>query len=406
MVSAHAILGPSSAERWSTCTASVTLIDSLPAAEEGPNTYAEEGTAAHGLGELKVLRHFGHITDAQYKVRHAAWVQEFAQFALDPEWLAECEEYMEGYLRFIIKEAGLYPGSVVLAEQRLFSGVEGVWGTSDVVILSVSHLGIVDLKYGAGIKVDAEANPQLRLYAAGAVNEFGDLLVDDDVVRYAVYQPRMNGHISVEETTIGELKDWLNGTIRPAAEAAITGVGAEFKPSVKACRWCAAAGACPTQRDFALEAAFGGIDMEETTDVTTMSPAELSEALEKVPLIKQWLNSLEAVALDTAYSEGIPLPGFKVVQSGGIRQVHDPAGAMEALTSRGWELDEIAPRKIKGIGDLTKMIGAGDFDKVLGDYVRKTSGRPSLVPESDKRPAINRNIDATAAFSEFIEEEE
>lgn len=391
------------------CPGSEVLIATLTLSDDG-GRYANEGSCAHALGELKVLRHFGHISDGEYTRRRMLWEEHegakgeenWVEFTRNEdgspntEALNDFEQHTDAYLECIIKEANRFPHAAVLVEQRLFSGVEGVWGTSDVVIVFPSHITIVDLKYGAGVRVDAEGNKQLRLYAAGALNEHGDVMGDTETVRYVVFQPRIgNGHYSYEDTTAEELRTWIDEVVVPAATEALSGEG-RFQPTEKGCRWCPASGQCRAQMEEAFREPF--------EDPPGLTPADMAEALQRAPVIRAWLSALEAAALNMAYTEGRVLPGWKVVQSGGIRKVEDPDGAQDALVSRGWDADKVAPRKILGIGALEKLLGKNDFDEVLGQFIGKTSGRPSLVSVNDPRPSVDRNADAALVFAGADEE--
>lgn len=378
-----------------TCPGSEVLIETITRGPAG--RYADEGSAAHALGELKVLRHFGHIGGGEYERRRVLWLDEFEEFTKDEDWVKECDAYTDSYLRCIINEASRFPHAAVLVEQRLFSGVEGVWGTSDVVIIFPAHITIVDLKYGAGVRVDAEANKQLRLYAAGALNEHGDVMGETETVRYVVFQPRIgdNGHYSFEDTTAAELREWIELVVTPAAVEALSGSG-HFQPSEKGCRWCPATGQCRAQMEEAFREPFD--------DPPGLSPADMAEALERAPAIRAWLSALEAAALGMAYTEGRSIPGWKVVQSGGIRKIQNPDAAQDRLVEIGWDADKVAPRKILGIGALEKLLGRQDFDTALGEFIGKTPGRPSLVSVEDPRPSVDRNAAAAAAFGTYEEE--
>lgn len=326
------------------------------------------------------------------------WLEEWDRFTNSEEWLSEVERHTDAYLECIIEEANAYPNTAVLVEQKLDTGVEGVWGTSDTVLISPTNITVVDLKYGAGVRVDAEKNNQLRLYATGALNELGDILGETETVKYVVFQPRIgDGHVSSETTTVEELRSWVEDVVRPAAKEALSGEGV-FKPTEKGCRWCPASGTCRAQ----MEEAFA----EPLEDPATLSPAEISDALDRVPAIKLWLSGLEAAALQMSYTEGVAIPGRKVVQSGGMRKILDQEGAINALAAVGWEKDKVAPRKILGITALEKLLGGDDFNIVLGEFVGRTSGRPSLVSNSDPRPAINRNLDAASVFGAVGEDDD
>lgn len=388
----HAVLSPSSAERWISCPASVALSATMPEQEE--SGYAREGTAAHGLGEIKASLALGQITDRQAKSRRAKWAREFSEYAEDEAIMIEMEEHTDAYVALIQERAALYPNSQVMLEQRMSTGLpDGGKGTSDTVIASPQHIEIIDFKYGQGVTVEAHGNPQLRLYGFGALETYGDLLGDTEVVRITVHQPRLN-HILTEEITPDALREWHATVALPAAEEAL-GDDAHFGPSDDACRWCPASGRCRAQ----LEAVFAE-DFDAKPDL--LEPAEMADVLGRVPLIREWLKAFEEAALDTAYSQGKPLPGYKVVLSGGKRSVKDNDKAIEVLTAEGYAQDEVAVVKAKGIGDLEKLLGKERFAELLEQpgIVTKGEGKPALVLESDKRPAIAPNSEAAKEFAD------
>jgi uncharacterized protein CbrC (UPF0167 family) len=361
---------------------------------EPESIYAREGTLAHELGELKASLAFGHITRRQYDSRYRKWVTANNDVLTD-DVIDEMHLHTDAYVALIQERAELYPNSQVLLEQRMDTGVPTCWGTSDTVIASPRHVEIIDLKYGAGVAVEAEGNPQLRLYACGAMDTFGDLLGETEIIRVTVYQPRMD-HVLTEEITPAELRRWRDEEVIPIAQLAL-GDDAPFGPSDTACRWCPASGRCKAQ----LEAVFA-TDFEE--DPGTLSPDEVSEKLGQVKMIRDWLNAFEMAALNMAYSEGITIPGYKVVLSGGQRSVRDSEAAIAALRDAGYEDDEIVNVKPKGIGDLEKLLGKELFAQLLETpgIVTKSEGKPALVDESDRRSSITPNNEAAKVFGEDL----
>lgn len=392
----HALLSPSAAERWIACPASIRMEGEVP--PEAESTYAHEGTAAHALGEIKASLAFGKITKRQAVARRAKWDKEFEEYAEDPETMIEMEEHTDAYVSLLQERMDLYPGSILFLEIRVFPGVPECWGTSDAIIVSPSHIEVIDFKYGAGVAVEAHGNPQLRLYGVGALEEYGDLLGDTELIRITVHQPRMD-HVLTEEMLPESLVKWRDEEVIPKAMEAL-GEDAEFGPSEEACRWCPLSGQCRAQ----LEAVFA-VDFEEKPD--TLEPEEIAETLGKVKMVRDWLNAFEETALDLAYSKGTPIPGYKVVLSGGQRGVRDAEAAVEALTAAGFSRDEIVNEKPKGIGDLEKLLGKDKFKELLEDsgIVTKSDGKPAIVPESDKRPAVAPNSEAVKEFAALQEAE-
>jgi len=366
------------------------MAEQVPPEPESP--YATEGTAAHALGELKARLAFDMITKRKFNAELKRWREEFA---ITPEVEAEMNIHTDAYVELIRERMALYPYTQVYLEQRLDTGVPNSWGTSDTVLVSPFHVEIIDLKYGAGVPVEAKGNPQLRFYGLGALDAFGDLLGETQLVRITVFQPRLN-HTLTDEMTPEALRAWRTEVAIPAAELALSD-DAPFGPSETACRWCPASGRCRAQ----IEAVFAEEPFEREPDVLT--PEELADALNKRKHVQDWLNALEKVALDTAYSQGVPLPGYKVVLSGGVRRITDVEDAETKLLAAGYDQDDfLAPKKIKGIGELEKLLGKDTFKELLEDtgVVKKTDGKPALAPESDKRPAISPHGEAAREFGD------
>lgn len=354
--------------------------------EEQESVYAREGTAAHALAELMARDQIlGTVTMTALRKRLKDWREEYD---ILPEAEAEMMEHAQGYVDYLRERMAEMPGSQLLLEQKLPTGVPSSWGTSDAVLVSPTDLEIVDFKYGMGVRVEAVGNPQLRLYGVGALEAYGDLLGDVQQVRCTVYQPRIH-HLATEEISAADLRAWRDSII-PTAELAL-GPDAPFGPSEDACRWCPAAGQCKAQMEWATARDFG-------IQPDTMTEDELAAALDQVPGIKAWCAAVEAYSLNRVYSEGKPIPGYKVVLSGGKRSISDHAGLIEAATAIGYTRDEVAVTKAKGIGELEKLL-KGDFEIVAAPFVKKSEGSPSLVPESDRRQAINPEGRAAEDFS-------
>lgn len=387
----HAVLSPSSAERWIDCPASVRLASRFP---NESSVYAEEGTCAHELGEIKASFAFGLIDQKTFNRKRARWVKKWPEYAEVEETMVEMERHTDAYVELIRERKALYPDTQVMLEQRLNTGIPQSWGTSDTVLVSPRHVEIIDFKYGAGVAVEAEGNPQLRLYALGALDQYGDILGETEVVYTTVHQPRMD-HTLTAEITPDAIREWRVKKVLPRAELALS-ADAPFGPSERACRWCPASGRCEAQ----VQAAFPDDLMDEEPEELTED--RVAELLGRLPLLKDWLKAFEAQALTMAYSEGRHIPGWKVVRSGGIRQVKDQDAAIDVLAAEGLDRDEFMVEKIKGIGDLEKLLGKEDFKRLLEDsgIVKKSEGRESLAPESDKRPSISPNAEAANAFGD------
>ena len=393
----HANLSPSAAERWIACPASVRVEATYPNSPD--SVYAAEGTKAHALGELEAALAFGLITERQYTGRYAKWLM--TEPVLLDEDLLDMQRHIAAYVALIAERAALFPHTQVLLEQKVSTGIEQCWGTADAVLVSPGHVEVIDLKYGMGIPVSAWGNPQLRLYGVGALEMFGDVLGDTEVVRVTVFQPRLDS-TSTEELSATELRAWRDALIPLAAEA-LWSNKARFGPGEVACRWCAAAGECRARMEYMTQEDFG-----RKPDLLTVE--ELSELLDKVPGIRSWCEAVADTALRKAYSEGVAIPGWKVVMSNGNRVVTDQPAAIETFVELGFKTEEVVTTKLKGIGDLEKLIKAATLgpkrdatlESVLGDLVGKTPGKPALAHEGDARPAIAPNTEAQKDFDQPV----
>lgn len=392
----HARLSPSASERWISCPASIRMEATVSKEDDRDSPYALEGTAAHAMGEIKARYAFGQITEQEYDHAMMVWRSDFPVQANDEAGFADMWEHTDAYVELLRERVGARPFSQLLLEQRLDTGVPTCWGTSDAVVVSPVHVEIVDLKYGMGVRVEAEGNPQLKLYGVGALDAFDGLLGDVEDVTVTVYQPRL-GNTDSATMAAAELREWRDGLL-PIAEAAL-GQNADFGPGEDACRWCPVAGRCRAQVE-----SFAAIDF--AGDPELLSPEEIAEQLARSGAVKQWLAALEKQALELAYSAGVDIPGWKVVASGGRRTIPDEEGAILHLIESGHDTEEVAKLKLRTLGELEKLLGKDGFAEELGPYVVKTEGKPSLVVETDRRKAISPNSGARSDFLAYRETEE
>lgn len=350
--------------------------------------WAVEGTRAHTLGELEAAYAFGKISRGQYLQRYTAWRKTVSN-----DEAKEMHKHIEAYVALLrrckaeLEEDG--PVEVLL-EQRVHPGIPESWGTSDAVLLGVQRIRIVDLKYGQGIRVSAVNNPQLKIYGVGALEEFGDILGDTEWVDMTIFQPRLD-NISSWSLPATELRDWRDSILPVAVEA--LSEDAQFGPSAEACRFCPAAGVCKARMEYMTAQDFG-------QPVDELDEDELSEVLAKLPDIRAWCQAVEEYALDRAYSQGKPIPGWKVVLSGGKRTIPDATAAIQTLIDAGFKAEQVARFQLRTLGDLEKLVGKKELTELLGDLMIKTSGRPSLVDEDDPRPLASPASGARADFSD------
>lgn len=362
----HALLSASGAHRWLSCPPSARLEAGLP---ESTSPAAEQGTVAHALAEWKLRRA---LHDAPTTKPVSDWID------------SEMEALTDDYVAFIqeqLREARrVCADPVVLIEQHLdFSHiVPGGFGTGDCVIIAEPTLQIIDLKYGQGVLVDAEKNPQLMLYALGALNAFGSLY-DISEVAVTIYQPRRS-NVSTWTIPVTDLEAWAEETVKPRAVLAARGAG-EFTPG-EHCRFCKLSATCRTRGEANLELA-----RLEFAPPAELSDAEIADILTRLPELKAWASDVEAHALSLAVNQGKQWAGFKLVEGRSIRKYADEEAVAAAAEAAG--VTDIWQQRLKTITALEKQLGKKRFTEILGDLVIKPPGKPTLAPETDKRPALN-----------------
>ena len=367
MAKKHALLGASSSARWLVCTPSARLEAMFPD-EQSP--YAAEGTVAHDLAE-SILRH-------KLESKKAPKLDDYSTEMIEAvtRYVDICEEKVnEARARSSDAEA--------MIEARLdFSRwVPDSFGTGDMVIVADGILEVIDLKYGKGVPVSAVENTQMRLYALGAydINEF---LYDVKSVRMTIVQPRLDS-VSTDEMALEELLDW-GEEIKPIAQRAFNGEG-KCTPC-DYCNFCKARHTCRALADTCLTAFYkdGGKLNQLLTD------REVSDILAMKDLITKWIKGVYDFAYEKALSGEKQWPGYKLVEGTSRRTITDPEAAAQTLLDNGYkEKDIFKPRELEGITNLQKVLGKKGVAKYLEAYIDKPEGKPTLVPESDKRPAIN-----------------
>lgn len=378
---AHALLAPSAAKRWMSCPAAARL----EAAEPSKDTvYTREGTIAHAFAEncLRALLASGAQAlpeepdkESIAQLRTDCGVEFDAEEIASQVWHSYVTIVFEDYLR-------LAPEATLLIEHKfnLDEYVPQSFGSSDAVIITPETLHVYDLKYGKGVKVSALENPQMRNYALGVWLSFGrDLYTEVEKVMMTIIQPRL-GWVSSDEMTTTELLDWANLILKPAAELAWRGTG----PAIAGghCKFCRVAHKCKALAEYA-----------EHIAQTVMTPEEMAATLRKAPTIKAWLEALESNALAEAL-EGRPLPGFKLVEGRSVRTFSDKEAVLtrlkESIPDSGVYMTK---PELKSITDLEKALTKKGFNALLGDYVVKPKGKPTLAPEEDPREPMNRPED-------------
>lgn len=384
---AHAKLSASGSKQWLTCTPSAKASEAFP---EETSDFALEGTAAHELSELHLRHHEGLISQVTYK-------RNLKKFKAENKFYsADMEDYVQSYVDIVIERINearaRSTDAVVLLEQRLdFSAwVPEGFGTGDVVLISDGVLEVIDLKYGKGVPVSAEGNTQMRLYALGAINQFG-ILYDIDTVRMTIIQPRLDS-ISTDEIGADDLLDWAESFVKPRAEMAMSGDG-EYVAGDH-CRFCKVRYTCRTRAEANLELA-----RLEFAAPPTLSHEEIGEILAKAEELQKWAKEVQEYALKQAEQHGAKFPGWKLVEGRSNRKYANETEVSETLLAEGYDEEVIYTKSLLGITAMEKQIGKKVFAELLADLVIKPAGKPTLVPESDKRPEINSTASAVADFS-------
>ena len=389
MPKAHARLSPSAAVRWINCPGSVALSAVCPPA--GSSDYADEGTAAHRLAELKALS--GLVPAGDQKLK-----QDFDQARASEYFSGEMEEATDYYADRVkeIYFEGLKrdQATELMVEQRfsLSEWVPECFGTADAVVVGGDTIEVIDLKYGKGVKVDAVGNPQLRLYGLGAATLFGDLY-DFSKVRMTIIQPRLD-HVSTEEMDLTDLVSWAVETVKPAANEAL-GKNAHYACG-DWCRWCPAKAICRKRAEANLELA--KYDFQEPP---LLQHDEIGEILRKAEELQKWAADVQAYALEQALA-GEHYDGWKLVEGRSVRKYADDLQVAERLKAAGYDEAMLYERKLLGLTAMEKLVGKKKLTATLGDLIVKPAGKPVLVPLSDKREEINTTESAKADFDDVL----
>lgn len=374
----HALLSASGASRWMNCPPSARMEEKRP--EKENSSFAEEGTLAHEFAdlELRLRSYVGKNSGKKDLLKQKEVLKKHELYKV------EMHDYVDVYVDYVMEQFTLArkttKDAVLKIEERTdFSYlVPGGFGTSDANVIGDGVLEIADLKYGKGLKVDAAGNGQLRLYALGLLRKF-DLVYDIKRVKMTIVQPRLY-HIDSETLTVEELVAWAENEVKPAAEKADKGEG-DCNPG-DWCRWCKAKPVCRALGDFSIKLA-----AKDFEDPKTYSDDEVIENYSKLGIVTLWAKSLAEAVLSEAM-DGKKWPGYKLVEGRSKRIWADEEKAKKALVDYGDDIseDQVTNTKLKGIGDMEKLIGKAHFFK-LGLTV-KPAGKPTLVEESDKRPEL------------------
>ena len=380
---AHAKLSASGASRWATCPGSVQMEDGIPDSE---SVYAQEGTLAHEMSELK-LKHYLDPKGFGKRKLNAA-IKKLKENEL---YQAEMESYTDTYVDFIKEKALSFPSNPYIEiETRVdFSRwVDGGFGTCDCVLIHGSTLSIIDLKYGKGVPVSSEQNEQLILYALGAYDAF-NLIYNLDKIELNIVQPRIN-NFSTWEISLTELLLW-GDYFKVQAEKALGGNG-ELVPSAKACKFCKARDICTARAENNLS-----LESEIKLKPNEIPKDKLYEYISRGEDIAKWVADLKAYALDMCL-KGEDVKGLKAVAGRTSRSWTNQDEAINKLIEGGIDEAIIYDKVPLTLAKLEKALGKQQFTTLVGDMVVTSEGKPTLVFENDKRPAITNTVNATSIF--------
>lgn len=366
----HAILSPSSAKRWIQCTPSALLAE---AAGRKTSVYAEEGTLAHEIAEHALTQYLNgsydpiidealpikdeHLKNPLFSIDMANYIREYCDFVIGEGYEMQKQDGMcRTFLERRVDITDFAPDSS---------------GSVDVTLVSDKTIHIIDLKYGAGVKVSAHMNEQMMLYALGALKAAASQNITN--IRMTIAQVRLD-HYDTFEMSKGELLDWAEKVLKPAAKMAIRGAGKQVIGSW--CGFCPVKAQCRAQRDAILA------DFDEKPEPLLLSDEEVTDLIGKIDSYKSWIESVNKYVYDRAI-QGYKWEGYKLVAGRTSRVIKDEAKIRQALLNEFLE-DEVLNIKLKGIGDLEKLVGKKVFSARFGDAIESRPGAPKLVPESAK----------------------
>lgn len=388
----HAKLSASGAKKWMNCTMSAEMETLVP---EKASQYALEGTTAHKLGEAKLRYSWGEISRPEYYL-----------LIKDLETDKSMEDYTDAYRDFVserinVLEAQTGSKTETFAEQKvdLSKWVPESFGTADIILISGNTMEIIDLKYGIGVPVYAVDNPQIKLYALGALNEYG-FIYDIENVIMTIFQPRRD-NISTESMTAEALFNWAETEVKPKASAAFEGKGEAGAGVHCDDGFCKARPICRAYAEERKKA-----ERFHCKNPNQLSEYEIAEILEEADQLSRWAKLVKDYALERAVNDGMQFPGFKLVEGRSNREYGLPDDEIASvLMKHGYTEEQVYKRTLKTITEMEKLLGQKDFQAILKGYVIKPSGKPTLVPQEDKRPEWHKGDGALGDFAAFIEQD-
>lgn len=394
----HALLSASNAHKWLICPPSVRLEEGF---ENKTSEYAEEGTIAHAIAELKARNYFLEPMTKKKFNSEMKKLQKNERYS--EEMQGYTDEYLD-YLKEIALKSKVKPMVAVEMKVDYSKYAKEGFGTADCTIVLQDELYIIDFKYGKGVPVSAEENPQLKLYALGALEKY-KMIYSIANIHLHIVQPRLN-NISEYKLSRLDLELWGDNVVKPAADKAYMGIG-EFVPG-EHCRFCRAKGCCTARATKNLKAIedFKPVDYSKSDKKVSLdkiakgilSTAEIGTILTETTDVESWMKDLKSYALDSIL-KGDNVEGWKAVEGRSNRVITDVDKAFEVIKNYGVAETLLYEKKPLGITELEKLLTKKTFNDLIGDYVEKPKGAPTLAPISDKR----ENYKLSSAKEDFAE---
>jgi len=372
----HALLSASAAERWLNCTPSARLNEKIPDTE---SFYAAEGTLAHSIGELQLKLALKRINKKQFNIELKKMKENelFYEGMID-----EIQDYVDYVLEQYNTAVSRSKDAVIFLEEKLdFSNyVPEGFGTGDCIIISDGEMEIVDLKFGKGVEVSPVDNSQLKLYALGAYEKYG-FIYGIEKITVTIAQVRLN-NISSWTISADMLIEWAENELREKAKLAFEGKG-ELNPGPW-CTFCKVRQTCRARTEK-------NISFYENykRDPNLLEVEDISEILGQVDEIEKWAKEMKEYALEEAL-KGVKFPGWKLVEGRSNRVIDNPDALVKVLVAEGYDEEKLyKPRTLEGITALEKLVGKKKFNELAANFISKPPGKPTLVPEDDKRPELD-----------------
>lgn len=382
----HAVLSASGAARWLACTPSARLEENLP---DTTSAAAAEGTLAHSIGELLIKRDTGKMSATGYAFAVTPLIN-------DPLYTPAMMGHLQDYAAFVIER---YTAAQALtADAVLEQEIEADYsryvpegkGTLDNSIIADGTLEIIDLKFGKGVEISAIDNPQMKLYALGALEKY-DWLYTIDRVKMTIYQPRID-NFSTWIITVKELREWAETELREKADLAFKGEG-DFIPG-KHCHFCKVRATCRANAAYQM-----GIARADFLEPVLLDAADVSDILLRAASFKNWIKAVEDYALNAAITNGTKWPGLKLVEGRSNRIYKDAESVADILILDGWKDADIYKKELLGITAMQGLLGKKEMESKIGQFIIKPAGKPTLVAADDKRQELNSTAAALADFA-------